>query len=680
DHPAGNDENSLVINFPVNATDFDGDVSNNITLPITVVDDVPAIVKVTDSSQQTVDEDDLAGGSDTTSNDSTVLNGGFEVVAGADKIVSYQVSDLDAVVSGLTSNGSSIELNLVGTNGGVTSYEAVITGTSTKIFTLSLDANNDSYQFELLGPIDHDAVQGENNLVIDIPITVTDFDGDTSSSLNLPITVVDDIPEITSADALSLDEDDLVDGSQLTNKDSLEATGNFDTVEGADTVVSYQLDLTSNPIPGVTSGGLAVTLVQTAVSNNNFTYQGQTPDGNSVFTLVLNADGSYKFTLEGALDHSTQGEDTLILDLPVFATDVDGDTAGINLPVTITDDVPTLYDASISRVEGQGSRTVHLFQDPVEGDDDLGADGAQVTSFSADDSGIYFKQNGVDSDSVDLNGSDQVVFVHKVLDGVDTEIGRLVVRTDGRVSFRPNDDLDHTETDSIDFTINVVATDGDGDIADADVDISIRDRNAQIDTSTVTAFEDQGRDGVVVGVDSANTQDNLSTLDVTPAKVDLVIDLHDIDRNESLGDITIRDASTHNGTFYYRDGSGNFIELTPVGDTVVLGASNVEQSFNGELVSLDNLYFVPDRHTSTDASGIDPRIRVEILNNGTPDHTINGRLDIEVAAVADIATWTTSSEFNYSVDEDGNNVALNITAETQDTSNPEDIVYELVFT
>ncbi|MFH4360174.1 retention module-containing protein [Vibrio diabolicus] len=680
DHPTGNDENSLVINFPVNATDFDGDVSNNITLPITVVDDVPAIVKVTDSSQQTVDEDDLAGGSDTTSSDSTVLTGGFEVVDGADEIVSYQVSDLNAVVSGLTSNGSSIELNLVGTNGGVTSYEAVITGTSTKIFTLSLDANNDSYQFELLGPIDHDAVQGENNLVIDIPITVTDFDGDTSSSLNLPITIVDDIPEITSAVALAVDEDDLANGSQATNKDSIEATGNFDTVEGADTVVSYQLDLTSNPIPGVTSGGLAVTLVQTAVSNNNFTYQGQTPDGNSVFTLVLNADGSYKFTLEGVLDHSTQGEDTLILDLPVFATDVDGDTAGINLPVTITDDVPTLYDASISRVEGQGSRTVHLFQDPVEGDDDLGADGAQVTSFSADDSGIYFKQNGVDSDSVDLNGSDQVVYVHKVLDGVDTEIGRLIVRTDGRVSFRPNDDLDHTETDSIDFTINVVATDGDGDIADADVDISIRDRNAQIDTSTVTAFEDQGRDGVVVGVDSANTQDNLSTLDVTPAKVDLVIDLHDIDRNESLGDITIRDASTHNGTFYYRDGSGNFIELTPVGDTVVLDASNVEQSFSGELVSLDNLYFVPDRHTSTDVSGIDPRIRVEILNNGSADHVINGNLNIQVESVADIATWTANSEFNYSVDEDGNNVSLNITAETQDTSNPEGIVYELVFT
>ncbi|ELV8771524.1 retention module-containing protein [Vibrio harveyi] len=681
DHPSGSDQNSLVINFPVNATDFDGDVSNNITLPINVVDDVPAIIKVADTSEQTVDEDDLPGGSDTTSGDSRVLSGGFEVVDGADEIVSYQISDLDAVVSGLTSNGLDLELKPLPSAGGVTGYEAVIVGTSTQIFTLTLDANNDSYQFELLGPLDHAVVQGENTLTIDIPITVTDYDGDTSASLNLPITIVDDIPEIKSADALAVDEDDLANGSQATGKDSLEATGNFDTVEGADTVVSYQLDLTSNPIPGVTSGGLAVTLVQTGVSNNNYTYQGQTPNGSSVFTLVLNADGSYKFTLEGVLDHSVQGEDTLILDLPVFATDVDGDTAGINLPVTITDDVPTLYDASISRVEGQSGRTVRLFRDPVEGDDDLGADGAQITSFSADNSGIYFKQNGVDSSSVDLNGSNQTVSVHKVLDGVDAEIGVLIVRTNGRVTFRPNDDLDHTETDSIDFTVNVVATDGDGDTSDADVDISVRDRNAEIKTSTVTAFEDQGRGGVVAGVDSANTQDNLSTLDITPAKVDLVIDLHDIDRNESLGDIIIRDANSYEGTFFYLDSAtGSYVALTTSGNNVILDGANVEQSFNGELVSLDNLYFVPDRHASTDAAGVDPRIRIEILNNGVRDHFVDGRLDIEVDAVADIATWKGTSDFAYTVDEDANNVSLNIEAETQDNSNPEAIAYELVFT
>ncbi|HAS6658872.1 TPA: retention module-containing protein [Vibrio parahaemolyticus] len=677
DHPNGNGENELVIDFPVNATDFDGDVSNTISLPITVVDDVPSITGVDNSSQLTIDEDDLPAGSDTSG--LRVLDGHFNVVAGADEIVSYHVSDLAGAVAGLQSNGQDVELRLVSEADGVSTYEAVIVGTNTQIFTLTLDAKDNSYQFELVGPVDHPAGAGENSLTLDIPISVTDFDGDTSASVNLPISIVDDVPEIKTATPLFLDEDDLPSGSEL-SKDSLEASGSFDSVEGADTIVSYQLDLSGNPISGVTSGGQAVTLVQTGVNNNNYTYQGQTPDGKSVFTLVLNADGTYKFTLEGVLDHGVQGEDLLTLNLPVFATDVDGDTAGINLPVTITDDIPTIYDSSITRVEGQGTRTVQLFQDPVEGDLNYGADGSELTSFSADDSGIYFKQNGIDMTTIDLNGSNQTVFVHKTLNGVDTEIGRLIVRTDGSISFRPNDDLDHTDAASIDFTVHVTATDGDGDTSTADLDISVTDRNAQIDTSSVLSFEDKGRDGSILGTDNANTQDNLSGLDTTPAKVDLVINLHDLDRNESLGDITIRDASTHNGTFYYRNANGEYIELTPVNGSVVLDGSNVIQSFNGEFVTLENLYFVPDRHFATGDSGIDPRIRVEILNNGVSDHIINGRLNIQVESVADIATWTANSTFNYTVDEDGNNVSLNISAQTQDSSNPESIVYELVFT
>ncbi|EGR3108998.1 RTX toxin [Vibrio parahaemolyticus] len=676
DHPNGNGENELVIDFPVNATDFDGDVSNTISLPITVVDDVPSITGVDNSSQLTIDEDDLPAGSDTSG--LRVLDGHFNVVAGADEIVSYHVSDLAGAVAGLQSNGQDVELRLVSETDGVSTYEAVIVGTNTQIFTLTLDAKDNSYQFELVGPVDHPAGAGENSLTLDIPISVTDFDGDTSASVNLPMTIVDDVPEIKTATPLFLDEDDLPSGSEL-SKDSLAASGSFDSVEGADTIVSYQLDLSGNPISGVTSGGQAVTLVQTGV-NNNYTYQGQTPDGKSVFTLVLNADGTYKFTLEGVLDHDVQGEDLLTLNLPVFATDVDGDTAGINLPVTITDDVPTIYDSSITRVEGQETRTVQLFQDPVEGDLNYGADGSELASFSADDSGIYFKQNGIDMTTVDLNGSNQTVFVHKTLNGVDTEIGRLIVRTDGSISFRPNDDLDHTDAASIDFTVHVTATDGDGDTSTADLDISVTDRNAQIDTSSVLSFEDKGRDGSILGTENANTQDNLSGLDTTPAKVDLVINLHDLDRNESLGDITIRDASTHNGTFYYRNANGEYIELTPVNGSVVLDGSNVIQSFNGEFVTLENLYFVPDRHFATGDSGIDPRIRVEILNNGVSDHIINGRLNIQVESVADIATWTANSTFNYTVDEDGNNVSLNIGAQTQDGSNPESIVYELVFT
>ncbi|WP_337232512.1 hypothetical protein, partial [Vibrio cholerae] len=84
--------------------------------------------------------------------------------------------------------------------------------------------------FELVGPVDHPAGAGENSLTLDIPIFVTDFDGDTSASVNLPITIVDDVPEIKTATPLFLDEDDLLSGSELT-KDSLEASGSFDSVE-----------------------------------------------------------------------------------------------------------------------------------------------------------------------------------------------------------------------------------------------------------------------------------------------------------------------------------------------------------------------------------------------------------------------------------------------------------------
>ncbi len=69
--------------------------------------------------------------------------------------------------------------------------------------------------------MDHPAGAGENSLTLDIPISVTDFDGDTSASVNLPISIVDDVPEIKTATPLFLDEDDLPSGSEL-SKDSLE--------------------------------------------------------------------------------------------------------------------------------------------------------------------------------------------------------------------------------------------------------------------------------------------------------------------------------------------------------------------------------------------------------------------------------------------------------------------------
>ncbi len=53
DHASNSDE--LTLNFPIIATDFDGDTTSA-TIPVTIVDDQPVITNV---APITVDEDDL---------------------------------------------------------------------------------------------------------------------------------------------------------------------------------------------------------------------------------------------------------------------------------------------------------------------------------------------------------------------------------------------------------------------------------------------------------------------------------------------------------------------------------------------------------------------------------------------------------------------------------------------
>ncbi|NMS58457.1 hypothetical protein HKB33_03340, partial [Vibrio parahaemolyticus] len=117
-----------------------------------------------------------------------------------------------------------------------------------------------SYNFTLEGPIDH-AVDSDE-LTLNFPIIATDFDGDTVTE-TIPVTIVDDVPTITAVDALNVDEDDLnVVGSDPGG--DLFVKGACTTTQGSDRVVSYQLDASATPVDGLTSQGVAVTLIETA--------------------------------------------------------------------------------------------------------------------------------------------------------------------------------------------------------------------------------------------------------------------------------------------------------------------------------------------------------------------------------------------------------------------------------
>ncbi|GAK23258.1 RTX toxin and related Ca2+-binding protein [Vibrio sp. JCM 19052] len=81
-------------------------------------------------------------------------------------------------------------------------------------------------------------------------------------------------------------------------------------------------------------------MVETANADGSFTYVA-TADGSPVFTMNVNADGTYNFRLEGPVDHALNSDD-LVLNFPIIATDFDGDTTTATIPVTITDDIPTI--------------------------------------------------------------------------------------------------------------------------------------------------------------------------------------------------------------------------------------------------------------------------------------------------------------------------------------------------
>ncbi|WP_139136891.1 T1SS-143 repeat domain-containing protein, partial [Vibrio parahaemolyticus] len=105
------------------------------------------------------------------------------------------------------------------------------------------------------------------------------------------------------------------------------------------------------------------TMTETANPDGSFTYQA-TAGGNAVFTLIVNADGSYNFTLEGPIDHAN-GSDELTLNFPIIATDFDGDTSSAVIPVTIVDDQPTITNVDSITVDEDDLSGVGSSQDGV---------------------------------------------------------------------------------------------------------------------------------------------------------------------------------------------------------------------------------------------------------------------------------------------------------------------------
>ncbi|EJL04303.1 type I secretion target, putative [Pseudomonas fluorescens Q2-87] len=266
--------------FTYTLTDADGDTSTaNLVLQVHNNDDPVIITGLdTEGGELTVQEKNLSDGS---SPDAPALtqNGTFTVTA-LDGVQTLSVGGINVVTGGVAAGFPQSITTALGNTLTVTGYNAT-TGVV-------------SYSYTLLDNEAHPNANGANSLSEQFAVVVTDDNGTTANG-NLDVNIVDDLPKAVDDSNGTASETHLtLTGSVLTN----------DT-QGADHVASGPIT------PGTFTG----------------TYG----------TLVLNADGSYTYTLNSAdadfknLHGGGNGSETFTYTL----TDADGDTSTANLVLQV---------------------------------------------------------------------------------------------------------------------------------------------------------------------------------------------------------------------------------------------------------------------------------------------------------------------------------------------------------
>ncbi|PJC92076.1 hypothetical protein CUC44_16270, partial [Aeromonas lusitana] len=326
DHGASDDLN---LTLPVQVTDSDGSVINGNT-NVVIKDAADPLISNIESVR--VEEADLDASSTqhpgTTPTESGEAAGGkVTISAGSDRVASLEL-DVAAFnqANHLTSGGKDVTLAAHSNPG----WYLASTADGKPVFWIHLDING-SYSFHLVGQLDHGA-QGKDELGIEIPLYVTDHDGDRSPNVTVEVTVQDDMPIGTSL-AHTLNET----GSSV-NGDLLPPAN-----EGAD----------GARVVSVTVNG------QVHAFNGSLTLDVMSPDGKQVMgSLTIGEDGNYSFTPRPGFDHDDASLSQVIT---AQIVDGDGDTAESTLTLNMEDEAVRFTVNAATGQEDQGA------QDPSQG-------------------------------------------------------------------------------------------------------------------------------------------------------------------------------------------------------------------------------------------------------------------------------------------------------------------------
>ncbi|MBL0605967.1 retention module-containing protein [Aeromonas caviae] len=389
------------------------------------------------------------------------LDGQLPVSVGSDRLVSLNFEANQPGLNGLTSGGQPTHYQV---NGNViTLLDAG--GKTILTVTLGLDGK---YQVVLDGVLDQPV--STNSINLGLQVQGTDFDGDKSNLGTLNIHITDGV--LPQVDPVSLT---LVEDSDWSAAQTL--TGDLAITAGADPLVNIAFDASQPGLQGLTSGGQPVVIT---ISGNSIS---GAVNGQNVFTLTLDQNGHYVFTLNQPLD---QGSADSLLKAGFTLTDSDGDTVSSTLSVAIGDGANPVISAVTGTEMTEANQGDGAVVSAMSFTVSHGADALDTSSLKFDIAAIQGSLDGKYSShgspvtfTLDANGD----LVGTSSDGREVLRAELeLVETDGNWSVTARvtlgAELDHQGSESLDLPLTVTLTDKDGDRVSTDLPLTIKDGNA----------------------------------------------------------------------------------------------------------------------------------------------------------------------------------------------------------
>ena len=407
------------------------------------------------------------------------LNGQLPVNVGSDRLVSLNFQASQPGLNGLTSGGQPTHYQV---NGNViTLLDAG--GKTILTVTLGLDGK---YQVALDGVLDQPV--STNSVNLGLQVQGTDFDGDKSNLGTLNIHITDGV--LPQVDPVSLT---LVEDSDWSAAQTL--TGDLAITAGADPLVNIAFDASQPGLQGLTSGGQPVIIT---ISGNSIS---GAVNGQNVFTLTLDQNGHYVFTLNQPLD---QGSADSLLKAGFTLTDSDGDKVSSTLSVAIGDGANPVISA-VTGTEmteaNQGAKDVvsHMSFTVSHGADALDTSSLKfdIAAIQQSLDGKYSSHGSPVTFTLDASGE----LVGTSADGREVLRAELdLVESNGNWSVTAKvalgAELDHQGSESLDLPLTVTLTDKDGDRVSTDLPLTIKDGHApHFVAGSGVSLDERGLDG-----------------------------------------------------------------------------------------------------------------------------------------------------------------------------------------